>query len=164
MSFCASSFDFSAALRVTVAPITIPYPEETFTIDFSHYTNNGANLDISWDNTLVSVPVTSEVDAIVMAQIKEKTQVSPNTYYQAARYYLETGKDLNQALEWINQAIGSREHFVFYNVKSKILADMKKYKEAIKAAEKSKELAQKDNNQDYVKINNELIARYKEKK
>lgn len=152
------------ALRVTVAPITIPYPKETFTIDFSNYTSNGAKLHISWDNTLISVPVTSEVDAIVMAQIKEKTKVSPTTYYQAARYYHETGKDLNQALDWINQAIGSREHFVYYNVKSKILADMNKYKEAIKAAEKSKELAQKDNNKDYVKINNELIARYKEKK
>lgn len=150
------------ALRVTVAPIIIPYPEETFTIDFSNYTSNGANLDISWDNTLVSVPVTTEVDSIVMAQIQEKIQVSPTTYYNAARYYLETGKDLNQALEWINQAIENREHFVFHNVKAKILADMNKYKEAIEAAEKSKELAQKNNNQDYVKINEELIARYKE--
>ncbi|WP_026135427.1 DUF2911 domain-containing protein [Nafulsella turpanensis] len=149
------------ALRVKVKPTTIPYPVETFTIDFSNYTKNSADLNISWDNTMVSVPIETAVDDVVMAQIKELTKVSPNVFYQAARYYQENNKDLNQALQWINQAISGREHFVFYNVKSKILADMKNYKEAIKAAEKSKELAAKENNQDYVKINEELITRYK---
>lgn len=149
------------AVRVEVNPTTIPYPVETFTIDFSDYTKNSANLNISWDNTMVSVPVETKVDEIVMAQIDELTKVSPNVYFQAARYYQENNKDLQQALNWINLAIEGREHFVFYNVKSKILADMKNYKEAIKAAEKSKELAAKDNNQDYVKINQDLITRYK---
>ena len=130
-------------------------------------TQNGADLLISWDNTQLNVPVQAEVDSKVMAQIKEKMladSVTATTYYNAARYYHENNKDLSKALEWINKAIEGREHFVFYNVKSKILADQKKYKEAIKAAEKSRELAQKSNNQDYVKISNELIARYKEKK
>ena len=149
------------ALRVQVTPTTIPYPVETFTIDFSDYTKNSADLSISWDNTMVSVPVETAVDEVVMAQIEELTKVSPNVYYQAARYYQESNKDLKQALQWINQAIEGREHFVFYNVKSKILADMENFKEAIKAAEKSKELAAKENNQDYVKINEDLISRYK---
>lgn len=155
------------ALRVNVAPVTIPYPKETFTIDFENYTLDGADLIISWDNTQVNVPIKSEVDSKVMAQIDEKMQadsISATTYYNAARYYHENNKDLNKALEWINSAIEGREHFVFYNVKSKILADQKKYKEAIQAAEKSKELAQKSNNQDYVKINEELIVRYKEER
>lgn len=155
------------ALRVNVVPVTLPYPEETFTIDFGNYTQNGADLQISWDNTQLNVPVKTEVDSKVMAQIKEKMEadsVSTTTYYNAARYYHENNKDLDKALEWIDKAIQGREHFVFYNVKSKILADMNKYKEAIEAAEKSKELAQKSNNKDYVKINDELIARYKEKK
>lgn len=155
------------ALRVKVTPVTIPYPKETFTIDFGNYSLDGADLLITWDNTQVNVPVKTEVDSKVMAQIQEKIQadsVSATTYYNAARYYLENKKDLNKALEWINKAIQDREHFVFYNIKSKILADQNKYKEAIKAAEKSKELAQKSNNQDYVKISNDLIARYKEKR
>lgn len=155
------------ALRVKVKPTTIPLPKETFTIDFSNYTTNGANLDITWDNTQVTVPVETEVDSKVMAQIAEKLQakeVAPWTYFQAANYYYQNNKDLNQALQWVNTAIQGQEHFVFYNVQSKILADLKKYKEAIKAAEKSKELAQKENNRDYVKMNEELIARYKERK
>lgn len=155
------------ALRVKVAPVTVPYPQETFTIDFENYTPNSADLTIRWDNTQVKVPVKTEVDSKVMAQINEKIgadSVSATTYYNAARYYHENNKDLNKALEWINLAIDGREHFVFYNVKSKILADQNKYKEAIKAAEKSKELAQQSNNQDYIKINDDLIARYKEEK
>lgn len=154
-------------LRVKVKPTVIPYPKETFTIDFSSYTNSGADLTISWDNTLVSVPIEAEVDSKVMAAIEremQKDSIPPMTYFRAATYYQQNNKDLNKALQWIDTAIQNREHFLFYNVKSKILADMKKYKEAIKAAEKSRELAQKDNNEDYVKINNDLIARYKERK
>lgn len=152
------------ALRVQVKPSTIPYPKETFTIDFSGYTNNSAKLTISWDNTEIAVPVETEVDANVMAQIEAAMSVNPTTYFQAASYYFQNGKDLNQALQWVNQALEKREHFVFYNLKSKILAQQKEYKEAIKAAEKSKALAQKENNQDYIKINDDLIARYKERK
>ena len=154
-------------LRVKVKPTVIPYPKETFTIDFASYTNDGADLTISWDNVLLSIPVETEVDSRVMASIEKEMQkdnIQPMTYFRAATYYQQNNKDLNQALKWIDTAIQNREHFLFYNVKSKILADMKKYKEAIKAAEKSRELAQKDNNPDYVKINNDLIARYKERK
>lgn len=154
-------------LRVKVKPTVIPYPKETFTIDFSSYTNSGADLTISWDNTQVNVPIETEVDSKVMASIQREMQkdtIPPMTYFQAATYYQQNNKDLNQALQWIDTAINDREHFLFYNVKSKILADMKKYKEAIKAAEKSRDLAQKDNNPDYVKINDDLIARYKERK
>ncbi len=155
------------ALRVKVTPVTVPFPQETFSIDFENYTSNSADLVIRWDNALVKAPVKTEVDSKVMAQIDEKMQadsVSGTTYYSAARYYLENNKDQNKALEWINKAIQEREHFVFYNIKSKILAGQQKYKEAIKAAEKSKQLAKDSNNQDYVKISDELIARYKEKR
>lgn len=155
------------ALRVTVKPTSIPYPQETFTIDFSSYTNNSAALTILWDNTVVSVPIETEVDSKVMAQIEEQLQaeeVNPSAYFQAANYYYQNNKDLSQALSWIDKALESREHYVFYNVKSKILAEQKKYKDAIKAAEKSKELATKENNQDYVRINDDLIARYKERR
>lgn len=155
------------ALRVQVKPTAIANPQETFTIDFNNYTSNSADLTILWDNTLVSIPVETEVDSKVMAQIEEKMQaeeINPSTYFQAANYYYQNNKDLDQALDWINKALESREHFVFYNVKSKILAEQKKYKDAIKAAEKSKELASKENNQDYVRINDDLIARYKERR
>lgn len=155
------------ALRVQVKPTAIAYPQETFTIDITNHTSNSAALTILWDNTLISVPIETEVDSRVMAQIEEKMQeaeVNPSTYFQAANYYYQNNKDMNQALDWINKALESRQHFVFYNVKSKILAEQKKYKEAIKAAEKSKELANKENNQDYVRINDDLIARYKERK
>lgn len=155
------------ALRVQVKPTAIANPQETFTIDFNNYTSNSADLTILWDNTLVSVPVETEVDSKVMAQIEEKmkaAEVDPSTYFQAANYYYQNNKDMSQALNWINKALEKREHFVFYNVKSKILAEQKKYKDAIKAAEKSKELANKENNQDYVRINDELIARYKERR
>lgn len=155
------------ALRVKVKPHTIPYPKETFTIDFAEYTLNGANLTITWDNTQVIVPIEAEVESKVMAQINEKInakEVTPWTYFQAASYYHQNKKDLEQALNWVNSAIQKEEHFVFYNLKSRILGDMKKYKEAIKAAGKTKELAAKANNKDYVKIGEDLAAFYKEKK
>lgn len=152
------------ALRVLVKPISIGYPKETFTIDFSNYTNNSAELTILWDDTMVNIPVETEVDSRVMAQIAEKMQeaeISPTTYFQAANYYYQHNKDLDQALRWINKALEESDHYVFYNVKSRILAEQRKFREAIQAAEKSKELARENDNPDYVKINDELIAGYK---
>lgn len=148
------------ALRVSVQPVTLPYPEETFTIDFSNYQNEGAEMDIIWDYTRVPVSITTATDEKVMAQIEDKVQGNYRTYYDAANYYLLTDRDLDKAEEWIDKAISLRPHYAFHHLKAKILAAQGNTKEAIKAAETSKRLASENNNQDYVKMNESLIAEY----
>lgn len=150
------------ALRVKVKPTSMTEPAETFTIDFSNYTNNTADMNILWDFTKVSIPLETDVDKKVMAQIKQAMatpQEKSGPYYQAANYYFRNGKDKQQALQWINQAIEKEDRYFYQYLKALILTDLNRPKEAIQAAEKSKAGALTEKNPEYVKMNEELIAR-----
>lgn len=149
----------SEVARVEVKPVDLKNAVETFTIGFSNLGTNYAHLDIAWENTQVSVKIETEVDRQVMANI-ERVMAGPaaGDYYQAAIYYYETGRDLNQALEWINKAVAANERYWIVTWKARILTKMGEKAEAIKTAKMALELAKKDGNNDYVKINEEIIA------
>ncbi len=150
------------ALRVKVKPTNMSEAAETFTIDIADYSNNGANLNIKWDFTKVSVPLETEVDKKVMASIAQtmsKPVENAGVYYQAANYYFRNGKDKEQALKWVDEALAKEDLYYMQYLKALILADLNRPKEAIKAAERSRELAKTDNNMEYVKMNDELITR-----
>lgn len=144
--------------RFTVKPSKTADTYETFTIDISDLTNNTALINIKWENTKVSMKLQTEVDSKVMAQIKERMEPSNAVYYQAAVYYMEAGKDLNQAMEWMNKATAKDPQFWQLHQKAKLQAKMKDTKGAIETAKKSIELAKTANNNDYVRLNEGLIA------
>ena len=154
------------ALRVTVAPVSSPTTVETFTIMLQNVTNTSADLQLSWENVIVNVPVEVAIDEKIMASIDQNLTIQPGNYYQAAVYYHESGKDLNQALDWINQGIaiwekGEQNIYWVYRRKSQIQADMKNYKEAIVTAEICKKKAQEAGNDQYVKYSEDSIAEWK---
>lgn len=149
------------ALRVKVKPTNLSEPVETFTLDIANYSNNTANLNIMWDFVKVSVPIETEVDKKVMASIQEimaKPVENAGTYFQAANYYYRNGKDKEQALKWVDQALALEDRYYMQYLKALILTDLNRPKEALQAAQRSKELAQGEN-PEYVRMNEELIAR-----
>jgi len=77
---------------------------ETFTIGFTDVFPTKAVLQIAWENTIVKVDLTTDIDAKVMASIDEAMKGEKKPYFAAAQYYFENGKDLNKALEWMNAA------------------------------------------------------------
>ena len=140
---------------------------ESFTIGFNNLTNSTATLDMAWENTHVSIPVDVGADEMVMASI-DKTMAGPSAgdYYNAARYYRESGKDLKKAGEWMAKAMaapGNSEKFWMVRQQSLLLADMGDVKGAIDAAKKSLELATAAGNADYIKMNKESIAEWMKK-
>lgn len=152
-------------LRFDVKPSAYPVAVETFTINISDVSDESCMIELLWEQTQVRFKVETPVDAKVMAEIDEKMKgVTGSTYYQAARYYLEHDKDLNLALEWIDKAIADSEKFWIVRQKALILAKMGQYNEAIRVAERSKELAIEANNSDYVRLNDESIAEWSKKK
>src|SRR6187551_128411 len=80
---------------------------ETLTISIGDIADDSksAKVQIAWENTSVKFTIGVDYEAKVMESIKASTSVDPDNYYSAAVYYLETGKDLNQALTWINEAV-----------------------------------------------------------
>lgn len=147
-------------VKATVAPL--PFSIETFTITFDNVTPNTIDLWIGWDKTSVSLPIKMEVDAKVMAQINNAMNKDNKPYFQSAMYYLEAGKDLNQANAWFDKAIEQNPtaFWIHYN-KANCLAKMGKKSEAIAASNKSIELATAAKNDDYVALNKKLQATLK---
>lgn len=144
-------------LRVNVKPYMLPFPIENFTIGFNDITGNSCNLELMWDSVYVQLPVTTDVDTKVMAQINQVMQQDNHPYFAAAVYYIENGKDLNQAVEWLDKAIAQNPdaYFMYYQ-KARALAKLGKKQEALAASNKSIELAKAAKNDDYVALNEKL--------
>lgn len=154
--------------RFKVKPTKTEDRTETFTINFADLTPSTANLEMLWEKTSVKFKVTTEVESKVMAQIQEKVingkDVAPDMYAAAAVYYNDNNKDPKQALEWIKKANEKDPKFWNLHTQAKLEAKNKDYKNAIKSAEKSKELAKTAKNDDYVRMNDEKIAEWKKLK
>ena len=149
-------------VRFKVKPMKMEEPMETFTMQFANVKPNKMDLHIMWDKTAVSIPVIYDVDTKVMAQINDAMNKDNHPYYQAAMYYIESGKDLNQALTWLDKAIDQNPTaYWVYHQKANVLARLGKKDDARAAAQKSMELAKGEKNDEYVKMNEELLARLK---
>lgn len=150
-------------VRFDVKPTKLMDKVETMTINISDVKMESANINLDWENTRVSIPISVEVDSKVEADIEKAMKgVTPGTYYTAASYYLEADKDPEQALNWINKALEKEEKFWYVRKKALILAKLGKYKEAISAATRSMELAQEADYSSYVESNKKSIAEWTE--
>jgi hypothetical protein len=148
--------------RLTVKPVNNAPAVETFTMQFANVKANSADLQIMWDNTTVNVPITTDVESKVMAQIDNLMNKDNKPYFQAAMYYMETGKDLNQAISWLDKAIEQNPSaFWVYHQKANALAKLGKKDEAKTTALKSMNLAKEAKNDDYVELNKKLISNLK---
>lgn len=135
---------------------------ENFGIQINNITKTGCDLEMAWENTIVRVPLTNEINAKIMAQIKQKMAGPTQSEYTAsARYYMENDVDNKLALEYIEKAIAMGEGYGNLRLKALILAKMGDKKTAIQWAEKSLERSKKSNNADYIRMNEESIAEWK---
>lgn len=154
--------DKTAVATWTLKPQKVAEKVETFTIDINDQTMDKASINIIWENTKVSMPLSVDVEGKVKASI-DRTLAGPsaNDYYTAGAYYHDTKKDLNKALEWVQKANAMSPQFWTLRKESLILADLGRKKEAIAVATKSLDEAKKANNQDYVRMNETSIAEWK---
>lgn len=161
----SSYVDKTPAASLQTKVQDLPFSIESFTITLNDMTSNSANLLIYWDTKIVSVSIETEVDKKVMENIASVMGgPTQNQYYQAASYYHDAGKDLKQALTWIQKANAENPKFWQVRREALILADMGNVDGAIAAAKKSKELATAAGNDDYVRMNDKSIAEWMGKK
>lgn len=157
-----SADDDQLRFNVPVKHPTSSY--ETLTMSFSDFTMNSANFNIKWDHTKVMFSIVSQVDELVMSQIKQQVidnaPTNPGVYFQAAGYYFDTQKNDRMALEWVDKAIAGNEQkqYWVFHLKAKIQARLGEKSAAKATAESSIELAKAAGNPDYVRLNEKLIA------
>lgn len=145
--------------RFKVKSSQLPAAVETFTINFQNVKPSSTDLTLQWDKTRVAIPISTDIDSKIMAQIDNQINKDNKPYFQSAMYYMENGKDLNKALTWFDKAIEQNpKAYWVYHQKANALVKMNKKDEARKIAQKSMEIAKQEKNDDYVRLNEKLIA------
>jgi len=149
-------------VRVDVKPTVGANKVETFSMQFTNVKSSSCELTLQWENTTVSLPISTDVDSKVMSQIDNIMTKDNLPYFNAAMYYMESGKDLNKALSWFNKAVEQNPGaYYMYFQKASCLAKLGKKQEAITTATKSLALATAAKNPDYVKLNEDLLKTLK---
>lgn len=151
------------AAKTTVKTSALPFSIESFSIGINDLTNNGATLNMYWDKTSISVPFSVPTDDAVVASI-EKAMAGPgrNDYYAAAVYYLDAGKDINQARTWIDKAVSMNEKPPFWQLRQQSLihAAAGDKESAIKVAKASLAASETAGNADYIKMNKDSLKEW----
>ena len=133
---------------------------ETFTINIGDIAadSKSAKVQIAWENTSVKFTITADYDAKVMKSIEASTKVNPNNYYAAAVYYMDNGKDVKQALEWINKSFEGNATPQFWQLyqKARIQKANGDKAGALATSKASWEASKVANNRDYQLMNEEL--------
>lgn len=152
----------SDVARAEVKPVAMSNKVETFTMQFSDVKSNTIALNMMWENTAVSLPISTDVEGRVMSQIDNLMNKDNRPYFGAAMYYMDNGKDLNTALTWLDKAIEQQpDAFWVWHQRANCLAKLGKKQDAVTSANKSIELAKKAQNPDYVALNEKLLATLK---
>jgi len=137
---------------------------ETFTMAFQNLTLDGAELQIVWDETVVRLPIKTNVDEQVMASIdRVMNGPSAQDLYAAGSYYHATGKDLEKAHKWVKMANEKAPRYWQLHTQSLIEAEMGMTEEAIATAKKSLEMATEAGNEDYIRMNTASIEEWSKK-
>ena len=135
---------------------------ENFMIQVDNIKPTQCQIELSWDQFKVALTVDTDIDTRIMQQINTAMQGEKPPYFNAAMYFMDNGKDLNQALSWFEKAATATPtaYWVLHQL-ANCQAKLGKKAEAKASAQKSKELALAAKNMDYVKLNDKLLAELK---
>lgn len=159
------SYEYNAAddvLRIKVKANRTKDKVETFTIQFANVYPTTAQLQLMWDDTVVNVDLSTEIDATVMASIDEAMKGEKKPYLAAAQYYYANGKDLNKALEWANAAEEADNKAPWIKLlKGRIQLKMGDKAAAAKTAAAGLQAATEMKNQEYIRLHTQLMSEAK---
>jgi tetratricopeptide (TPR) repeat protein len=131
-----SGYDKGKNIAVeTVKTIALKDKVESFTIAIENLTNNSCSIAIAWEHTKVVVPVKADNTERIEQYLAEALASEKPPYLVAAKYYLEKGKNLNEALDYANKAMEANpKAFYIHWIKAEILDALGQKSEAVEEA------------------------------
>ncbi|MBL7923451.1 MAG: DUF2911 domain-containing protein [Bacteroidia bacterium] len=149
-------------VRVKARPVSMAEKMETFSINIGNIRPTSCELQLCWDKTMVSMPISTDIDARIMKDIERYVIKDNRPYGAAANYYMENGKDLKLALDWYDKAIASNPR-AYWNIhqKANCYAKLGMKKEATETATRSMAIAKEEGDDTYVRLNEKLISSLK---
>lgn len=146
-------------LRFKVKSMKIPMKMESFMINIGDISATEAKLMLLWENTVIAIKMTTDIDTRVMESIDASMKSEKPEYFRAAGYYFDNGKDLKKALEWATKATEENpKAFYMFNLKARIEYKLGDKAAGKASAEKSIALAKEANNDDYVALGEKLLS------
>ncbi|MEJ7739537.1 MAG: DUF2911 domain-containing protein [Chitinophagaceae bacterium] len=149
-------------VRVTAKTSQVSNFYETFGMQFHNVKANTCDLRMVWENTAVILPISTDIETKVMAQIDNLMNKDNRPYFAAASYYYDNGKDMKKAKEWAQKAVDSNpKAYWMVHLLAKIQAKEGDKTNAMASANKSIALAKEAKNEDYVALNEKLLTSLK---
>lgn len=122
------------ALRVKSVPQSAEHLER-LQYSFPIASNDSARIELHWEKVKVGFDVGT--DTAKHSTAKAKRRFDPTSGWFAADYFYQSKTNLEEALKWINTSIALQENGSNLLLKAKILAELKRFDEAIQTAERS---------------------------
>ena len=149
-------------VRFKVNTMKMKEAAESFTMQFANIKPESCELHIMWDKTAVAIPITALIKDRMRASLEKAMMGEKKPFWNAAQFYNEYDKNSMKALENINGAVVQNpKAFWMWLYKAKIEKDMGDKKAAMVSSKKSLELAREAKNEDYVKMNEDLMKKLK---
>ncbi|NND14780.1 MAG: DUF2911 domain-containing protein [Eudoraea sp.] len=152
--------------RVRIIPQKMSDTQENFLIAFDQITHDSAQMYWQWEHTRIVIPISVPTREVMEAEIMAKLNDQPNaqTLYEVARYYQEQDIKHQEALSHVDKAITKGgDTYYFHRVRSLLLASLGNYDEAIRSARRSRELADAQGKDEFVRMNDANIAHWSAK-
>lgn len=147
-------------VRFKVTPMKMKEKMETFTMQFANIKPESCELHLMWEKVAVSIPITTNIKDRLKAQIDAALLTDKKPYWQAAQFYNEYENNSKKALEYCGKAIeGNDKAYWMWLYKAKIQKENGDKAGAKESATRSLELAKEAKNDDYVKMNEELLKK-----
>jgi hypothetical protein len=152
-------------VRFTVKPVNVKEKRESFTMQFANSTTKTTDLYIVWDHTAVPMHLQTDDDAQITANIDKLMQgdIKKRPYFNAIQYYYENDKDLKKAMVWVLEAEKLEPNAPWYKLwKARIQLKMGNKAAAIATAQQGIKLAKASDDDEYVRLNEAVIAQAKD--
>jgi hypothetical protein len=150
-------------LRFKVKTERVAALTETMTLAFTNVTPTTCDLQMMWEHSGFVIHMTTDIDAKVMARIDSAMKTDKKPYYEALIYYYNNNKDMDKALAWATELEKDKDFppFVPKLWKARILLKKGDKTAAITTAQEGVKMATDMKTDEYVRLNNELIAQAK---
>jgi hypothetical protein len=150
-------------LRFKVKTEHVAALTETMTLAFTNVTTTTCDLQMMWEHSGFVIHMTTDIDAKVMARIDSAMKTDKKPYYEALIYYYNNNKDMDKALAWATELEKDKDFppFVPKLWKARILLKKGDKAAAITTAQEGVKMATDMKTDEYVRLNNELIAQAK---
>src|SRR4028119_398708 len=138
-------------VRFDVKPQTGPFTE-WMVFNITPAGEGKAVVEMAWENVRVPFTVETDAETATWKSIDEVLAGSPawGDYLTAARYALDKGKRLDEAMVWVDKSISAQESFWNHELKARLLQKEGKTAEAITHLDKAITLAQGKAPKEYI--------------